>query len=157
MLELKEKLRQILQDAGISADNSGNWKLGDLLLENHAYISLRQVTAEQGAMYRYLGCDEDGSEIYGMLLTVKFAVVLLTPKAYGGYGAEEFAEEAMNAILMASGQLGARDVVCSEAGYDSLRDCFRQEILVESRVLAYGTETDSGILLTGFRIRAEMR
>ncbi len=157
MLDLKETLRKGLADAGISAGNAREWSLGKQVTERGLYISLRQVTAEQGALYHYLGANADGDEVYGMTLDVKFALVLLNPKGSGGCGAEEFAEETLNALMAAPDVLGARAISCGEAEYDSLRDCFRQEMVVSSRVMAYGTRTEEKTKLEDFRIEASVR
>lgn len=157
MLDLKETLRKGLADAGISAGNAREWSLGKLVEERGLYISLRQVTAAQGALYHYLGVNSDGDELYGMTMDVIFALVLLSPKSSGGYGAEEFAEETINALMAVPEAMGAREIVCGEAEYDSLRDCFRQEIVVSNRVMAYGTQTDVGTKLEDFHIEASVR
>ena len=157
MLKVKEVLRQGLQDAGIAASDARAWRLGTLVEKKGVYISLRQVTVTQGAMNCYLGLDSDGNEIYGMAVDVQFALVLLSPKADGGYGAEAFAEETLNALLAASELLDVREVTCGEAMYDSQRDCFRQEMVVSNQMMAYGVRTDVGIALERFCIRASVQ
>lgn len=153
MTSLKTELKELLQQGGIPVEDGGAWKMGTILRENRAYVSLRQISGMQGAFQQYWGTDEQGSEIYGMQLVVKFALVLLSPKSLGAAGAEAFGEETLNRVLMGAGGLGAQEIHCTEARYDSLRDCFQQEISVESQVMAYGTETDGGIRLSGFRVK----
>lgn len=156
MQEIKAALKAALKQAGISAADGGAWKMGPLQKENGVFISLRQIKGAQGAFQQYLGMDVNGNEVYGAELTVTFALVLLTPKELGAPEAEAFGEEVMNAVLLAVGQLGIQEILCAEAKYDSLRDCFRQEITVQSRMVAYGTETDGGIALRDFRVKALM-
>lgn len=156
MQELKAALKAALKQAGISAADGRAWKMGPLQKEKGVFVSLRQITGAQGAFQQYLGQDIDGNEVYGAELTVTFALVLLTPKELGAPEAEAFGEEIMNAVLLAVGQLGVQEILCAEAQYDSLRDCFRQEITVQSRIMAYGTETDSGVALSDFRVKALM-
>lgn len=153
MNSLKTELKECLRQGGIPVEDAGAWQMGKILRESKAYVSLRQITGGQGAFRQYWGTDEQGNEIYGMQLTVKFALVLLTPKSLGAAGAEAFGEETLNTVLTGAGELGAQEILCTEARYDSLRDCFQQEISVESHVMACGTETDSGITLTGFRVK----
>lgn len=154
MQELKAALKETLKQAGIAVTDGGAWKMGPLQKEKGVFVSLRQITGTQGAFQQYLGMDINGNEVYGAELTVTFALVLLTPKELGAPEAGVFGEEIINAVLLAVGQLGAQEILCAEAQYDSLRDCFRQEITVQSRIMAYGTETDSGIELRDFRVKA---
>lgn len=154
MLRMKHELKTILNGAGIPAEYGGDWKLGKVIRDHGVYISLRQISGTEGALHQYLGTDAQGNELYGMALELKFALVLLSPKEQGISGAEAFGEETMNAVLGAMQQLGAREILCSEAKYDALRDCFRQEITVDSQVMAYGVETNQGICLTEFRVQA---
>lgn len=156
MQELKRALKSALEQAGIPVAEGGSWKMGTLRTEKGAYVSLRQIIGNGGALGQYLGTDSNGSEVYGAELTVTFALVLLTPKEWGAPEAEAFGEETMNAVLAAMSQLGIQEIQCSEAQYDSLRDCFRQEITVQSRMMAYGNETDHGVALREFRVNAEV-
>lgn len=157
MLTLKACLKEGLKEAGIKAGDAGDWRLGELIIEKALYISLRQAVAAQGAMQSYLGCDAEGCEVYGMQMEVKSALVLLSPKGDGGYGVEAFAEEVMNVLLSATQRLGIRAICCEEMAFDSLRDCFRQEIVLTQQVMAYGARTDEGIALEEFRVLAEVQ
>lgn len=154
MNKLKQMLLAQLAENGVLTEAGKEWRPGKLVEEKGAFLSLRQATAEQGALCRYLGCDAHGAEVYGMRMEIEFALVLLSPKAGGGAGAEEFAEQVFDGLLNASGNLGLREISCGEAGYDSLRDCFRQEIRAKCLVMAYATKTDEGMCLEEFRIQA---
>lgn len=157
MKKLKQLLKQELERAGICTEDAKAWRLGQVITDNRLYISLRKLSAVQGALSGYLGMEANGDEIHGMCLDVQFALVLLTPREYGGYGAEEFVEEIMETLMLLSEHLGVREILCGEAGYDSLRDCFRQEVLVSNQVMAYGTVQDEGVVLEDFRIQPSMR
>lgn len=154
MRSMKEALMRILNQAGIRPEEAGAWAMGSLLEKNKVCLSLRQIVGVPGALFQYLGTGEDGDEIYGMELTVRFGLTLLCPKQQGATGAEDFEEEILNGLMLSLGDLGAREISCSEVQYDSLRDCFRQEITVENRVMAYGTRGETGMELTGFRVKA---
>ena len=154
MLELKRLLQEELNNANIQARNASDWHMGGPVEEKGAFISLRQAGISPGAMYGYVGLDAEGNERFGMVLDVKFALVLLSPKKDGGIGAETFGEDTANALMVSAGRLGIREMVCNEAAYDKIRDCFRQEIVVFNQVLAYGVKEDTGIRLEQFCIQA---
>lgn len=156
MQELKTVLKSALKQAGIPVADGGPWEMGAIRKEKGVFVSLRQITGGQGVFQQYLGTDSNGNEVYGSELSVTFALVLLTPKERGAQEAERFGEETINAVLLTVSQLGAQEIQCSEAGYDSLRDCFRQEITVQSRIMAFDTETESGVTLREFRVKALM-
>ena len=157
MRELKQLLQEELKNAGIAAKAAGQWRLGGLIEENCVFIQLQQASVTQGGMYGYLGQDTQGNEQYGMALNVKFALVLLSPSAAGGEGAEAFAEEVLNTLMASVSVLGIQDMVCAQAEYDSLRDCFKQEIVVSNQVMAYGVKTEAGITLERFCVQAQMQ
>lgn len=154
MNKLKSRIAEALSTAGLTVEAGGIWRMAVPVKTEKVCLRILKATAEDGAIYRYLGLNDQGEEQYGMKLTVDFGLVMLTPKSGGGDGAEEYAETVMDLLLTGIGSLKILNISLEEAAYDSVRDCFSQEIRMRIMVLACGTVTDSTVQLEDFRLEA---
>lgn len=153
MTELKKCMAAALREAGFEVELSRPWNRADLMEREKICISVKKLTAIQGAAYRYLGTDETGAERYGMALTMEAALTLLSPKENGGSGCEEFLERVLFQLMQGVQGLPVAEISCGDARYDGLRDCFSAEILIQSRVMAYGSKAEEETMdITEFKI-----
>lgn len=153
MNKLKLRLMEALREAGVTLEEGGAWKLGGMVSEEQAYLSLARIRAAQAGAFGYLGMDQEQREIYGMELTVEMRLSLLSPKAGGIPGAERYGEMMLGGLLGCAGQLYLEEISCQSPEYDGTRDCYRQEILVKTRALAQGIREEEQFLVEDFRLR----
>lgn len=155
MTELKRLIGNALKEAGFSVADGMPWSRIEFLDREKIGISIRGLSAEQGAVYRYLGMDENGQERYGMALKMETELSLQTPKADGGAGCERYLETVLMALLAGVEGFPVGGIQCGAVRYDGTRDCYQADIQVTSRVLAYGNKKpEEEITLQGFRILA---
>lgn len=154
MNKLKESLMEALRNAGLTVEAGGLWRMGAPVKQEKVCVQLLKTTAEDGAVHRYLGLDEQERELYGMQLKVEFALVMLTPKTGGGEGAEAFSETVMDLLLSGVTDMPILGIWLEEAVYDGVRDCFSQKIRVETMAMACGAVEDGTLRLEDFRITA---
>lgn len=156
MTELKSIIGNALRDAGFHVAEGMPWSRVEFLDREKISVSIKSLSAEQGAIYRYLGLDENGEERYGMALRMETELRLQSPKSAGGAGCETFLERVFLALLSGIQGFPVSELQCGGVRYDSTRDCYRAEIGAACRVLAYGNKQkpEEEITLTGFRIQA---
>ncbi len=155
MHKLKDILVQALTDAGFRAQAGGLWRMGEPLKEPKVAVSLRRAQVEQGAVWGYLGMDEQGEERYGVGLTVVFLLTILSPKSGGVPEAEALSQRVMEQLLYGQTGVAIRSMVLDQAEYDSVRDCVSQNIQVETGVLAWGQKQEAVFRVEDFRFRSQ--
>lgn len=154
MNKLRKLLEETLRAGGLPVETGSLWRMGAPVKQGKVCVRLLRAEGEAGAVYHYLGTDEQGQEKYGMRLTVEFALVTLSPKHEGGEGAEAFGERVLELLLAAAGSIPVLRIEVEEAAYDSVRDCFTQRLRVKTAVLVCGTVEDGAMALEGFRLTA---
>lgn len=145
---------EALKDCGIPVEQASPWQPGTPVKESRAYLDI--LTAKTQGEYQYLGCSATGEECYGVRLTVEFRLRLLTPKSFGGEGAEAFGEKVLDGLLSALGALALSEISLGQTEYDGLRDCFLQTVQAQTRVFAWGSAEESYPLLSQFRVDAAL-
>ncbi len=90
MDKLKKTLLEGLQGLGIPAQAGNPWTQAGPLRSGVVNLTILGAASEGGC--QYLGLDEQQRECYGTVLTVEFAMVLLSPKEQGASGAEAMAQ-----------------------------------------------------------------
>lgn len=154
MNKLKASLMEALRSAGLTVEAGGLWRMGAPVKQEKVCVQILKTTAEDGAAHRYLGLDAQEQELYGMKLTVEFALVMLTPKTGGGEGAEAFAETMLDLLLSGAADMPIYGMTLEGAAYDETRDCFSQRLRVETSVMAIGAVNDGTLQLENFRLAA---
>ena len=154
MIKLKEKLLEALRQGGIAGLQAEPWELAGRVTKPRAALRICRVRAVDAGFGRYLGTDELGRERCGMHLEVELALTLLSPKDGGALGAEEYAEQVLNALILSPEAVPAGEICCGETGYDPKRDCFRQEMTLKTGVLAVAVQEDEAMVLAEIRLEA---
>lgn len=152
-MKLRDVILDALKAAGFTAVAAKPWVTPRTVEENTIAVGVKSLEAVQGAVYRYLGLDEMERECYGMALTAKIGLSLLTPKRSGGQAGEEFADAVLDSLLLGIEGFPVGEVRWEQPVYDPVRDSFCSEVTVTARVLAKGVKTDTEIRLESLEIR----
>lgn len=152
-MKLRDVALDALKAAGFTAVAAKPWVTPTPVERNTIAVGVKHLEAVQGAVYRYLGLDEMDRECYGMALTAKIGLTLLTPKRAGGQAGEDFADEVMGCLLMGIEGLPVGEISWEQVAYDPVRDSFCSQITVTARVIAKGVKTDTEIRLESLEIR----
>lgn len=155
MNELKRVLAEALENMGLSVEMAEQWKKSTPLKQNKICLKLRGISAEQGQMY--LGTDWQGAECYGRQLKVALSLILLTPREQGAEGVESLGEQVVERLISGIYGIDLREILLEEAKYDSMRDCFRQEVQMNIRAMALGEMEDGGFTLSRFRLNGTVK
>ena len=154
MQELKAMIRQALEQEGYQVMDAMPWKNCGIVQEPKICISIKRLSAADGACYKYLGLDENGRERYGMLLKMEAMLTILSPKAGGQKMCQEYLEQVFFSLLRGIPGFPVMALDSTEISYHQVRDCFQTAILAETTVMACQTATDTGPEITEFRISA---
>lgn len=142
-----------LREMGIPAQAAKPWSIPGPVEENTAQAAVKRVKAVQGAMYRYLGLDENDREMYGMALMAEIKLSLLSPKKLGGDGGETFAGTVTGALMEGIDGIPLKELRWEETRYDAVRDCFVTELYVEVNMTARAVKEEEIIRLERFELR----
>lgn len=142
-----------LREMGIPAQRAKPWNIPGPAEENTALAAVSRVKAVQGAIYRYLGMDENDREMYGMALTAEIKLSLLSPKKQGGEAGETFAGTVTAALMEGINGMPLKELRWEETRYDALRDCFVTELYLEVNMIARGVKEEEIIRLERFELR----
>lgn len=153
MMNLRDEVIKHLVEAGFDARPARPWVTPRPVEACTILVAVSRMEAVQGAMYRYLGLDEEDRELYGMALTAEIKLSLLSPKAQGGEGGEQFAEQVAAALLRGIQGMPLRNVLWGETGYDPVRDSFVTELRLTAGVMARALKEEEMIRLERFEFR----
>lgn len=154
MEKLKAAIRQSLEQEGFRIMDAMPWKSCGIVQEPNICISIKRLSAEEGACYQYLGLDENGQEQYGMRLNMQAMLTILSPKAGGQETCQEYLEQVFFSLLRGIPGFPVMTLESTEVSYHQVRDCFHASILADTTVMVFKTVTDTGREITEFRIRA---
>ena len=152
-MRLIDSVISLLREAGLPARAAKPWNSPGPVEENTLHVAVSRIRAVQGAMYRYLGLDEEDREMYGMALNAGIKLTLLSPKKQGGEGGETFAGTVAETLMEGIGGLPIKELSWEESRYDANRDCFMTEIFMELNVIARGVKEEEIIYLERFEFR----
>lgn len=152
-MKLIDSVISLLREAGIPARAAKPWNSPGPVVENTLHAAVSRVRAVQGAMYRYLGLDEEDREMYGMALTAGIKLTLLSPKKLGGEGGETFAGNVAEVLMEGIGGIPIKELSWGETQYDPVRDCYVTESFMELNVIARGVKEEEIIHLERFEFR----
>lgn len=152
-MKLRDSVIDALSGAGFQAQPAKPWVTPRPVEENTILAAVSRVEAVQGAMYRYLGLDEEDREQYGMALTAEIKLCLLTPKSQGGEAGEAFAGAVTAALLEGIEGLPLKNLLWGETRYDPVRDSFLTELCVALNVVAKARKEEEVIRLERFEFR----
>ena len=152
MGELNALIRQTLEQEGFQVMDAMPWKSFGILREPKICISVKRLSAAEGACYQYLGLDENGREQYGMRMDMQVMFTILSPKTGGQEMCQEYLEQVFFSLLRGVPGFPVMTLEASEISYHQVRDCFQTAILAETTVMVCQTATDSGPEITEFRI-----
>lgn len=152
-MKLRDEVIEALRREGFRVDPAKPWVTPKPVEDCRILVSVNRVEAVQGAMYRYLGLDEEEREMYGMALTAEITLSLLSPKALGGEGGEQFAQQTAGVLLGGIEGMPLKSILWGETGYDPVRDCFMTELRLTANVMARAVKEEEIIRLERFEFR----
>ncbi|MBQ7566133.1 MAG: hypothetical protein IJT18_03355 [Oscillospiraceae bacterium] len=154
MRELVDAVMAALRAAGLTVTEKFPNFEAKRLRQPVVAVSLRALRGEGSGLTDYLGETEDGTARYGKRCEAEFLCRIAAPI---GSSTREPTETVCAALLGGVAGMNVRSVTLDEVGFDTVADCYMQDVTLTAGVYLYAEQEDIDAAFEDFKLECECK